>query len=263
MARSKLMDLQLRKTRYSEVGPHGTLKLVNIFNYLQDAADEHAIKLGLSAIQLRNMGYAWILHKVRVKVAQYPIWDKTLTIRTWPFMFNRLYEMRNFEVTDQDNETVLSAATCWIMLDLKKGRPARIDRTPFAEIMKGCNPVENNFSEIEELDQVHSELAFRVRAHDLDSNRHVNNSIYPAWAVETVPPWFIQKGMTGELDTLRPLEMEVNFLSAAVYGDEVVCQTQHLGSQERYYFIHQILRVGDGKVLSRLKSSWGKVSNEV
>ncbi|MBN1332359.1 MAG: hypothetical protein JW971_01230 [Synergistales bacterium] len=252
------IDQQSRKVRYSEVGSQGTLKLVHLFNYLQDAADEHATKLGVSAIQLRERGYAWVLYRVRVTVHRYPMWDETIYIRTWPFLFNKLYEMRNFEVTDSENGKILSAATCWLMLDLKRGRPSRIDRTPFADIMKGCKPVDNNLHEIDDIDRIDSELVFSVRAHDLDSNRHVNNSIYPEWAVETVPPWFLSHGLEKELESLRPVAMEVNFLTAARYGDEVVCQTQHIDGARSHCFLHRIIRSHDGKVLARVRSSWDK-----
>ncbi|MBP5352202.1 MAG: acyl-[acyl-carrier-protein] thioesterase, partial [Alphaproteobacteria bacterium] len=56
-----------------------------------------------------------------------------------------------------------------------------------------------------------------VRFDDIDVNEHVNNSIYPLWASESVAPNFRK--------THLPAQIEVAFKKEALYGEKVTVST--------------------------------------
>lgn len=242
--------------RYSECGATQKLKVVNIFNYLQDVADEHALKLGISTGQLQDHGYAWILYRYRLKIFRYPLCGETIKVRTWPWMDRNLYEMRILEVRDSEGSMLFEANTCWLMIDTDKGKPVRLNKSPFKDILKGKHEIINDLEEIPSLQKTESEIRFNVRLHDLDTNRHVNNAIYPEWVIETIPQWGENMVLTGKYQSFRPAEIDINYKSPAVYGDIVHCQTAVDDLEPEPVFLHRISRESDGKELARLRTRW-------
>ena len=242
--------------RYSECGASQRIKIVNIFHYLQDAADEHALSLGISAGQLQSHGYAWILYKSGLKINRYPLQGETISIRTWPWMQRNLYELRMLEVRDEEGQMLFEANTCWLMVDLAKGNPVRLNRTPFIEILRGENEIRDDFRNIPSLTESESEITFKVRLHDLDANRHVNNAIYPEWAIETIPQWGKNMDMMEKYQYYRPYRIEINYQNPALYGDRVLCQTAMTESVPDPVFLHRISRESDKKELARLRTTW-------
>lgn len=243
--------------RYSECGASQQLKIVNIFHYLQDVADEHALKMGIAAGELRDQGYSWILYRYGIRIHRYPLRGEKITIETWPWMHRNLYEMRAFNVCDEQGQILFEANTCWLMVDIEKGSPVRLNRTPYVDILKGEKKEALELEEIPDLKEPEAEIRFRVRLHDLDTNRHVNNAIYPEWAIETIPKWTESRGLTGSMMQFRPCRIEVNYKSSAFYGDMVLCSTTMIsGDSEIPVFVHKIRRASDNAELARLRTTW-------
>jgi len=244
------------RIRYSECGASGRIKVVNIFHYLQDAADDHALTMGVSAGELQENGFSWVLYRYGLEIRRYPVRGESIIINTWPSMYRNLYEMRAFMVTDSSGDILFEAKTCWLVIDLEKGGPVRLNRTPYADILKGGKDIAFDMDQIPELEGSCRELAFRVRLHDLDINRHVNNAIYPEWAIETIPQWKENKGDSGDMFGFRPWRIEINYKSAAHYGDTVLCRTAMASEEPEPVFIHRICGKSDGRELARLRTSW-------
>ena len=244
------------RIRYSECGASGRIKVVNIFHYLQDAADDHALSMGVSAGELQKNGFSWVLYRYGLKILRYPIRGESINIRTWPCMYRNLYEMRAFVVTDDSGGLLFEAKTCWLVIDLEKGNPVRLNRTPYADILKGGEEIPFDIDEIPELGSSYRELGFRVRFHDLDTNRHVNNAIYPEWAIESVPEWAGEKHDDENICRLRPWHIEINYKSAAHYGDTVLCRSAIASAEPELAFVHSIRNKADGRELARLRTSW-------
>jgi len=92
---------------------------------------------------------------------------------------------------------------------------------------------------------------FRVRFHDLDLNRHVNNVRYVEWAVETLDPSWLN---AHELTTLT-LEFR-----AETTGGDTVCSTVHPhdgeASSSTSSFRHLLKHDGDNRVLALATTTW-------
>ena len=78
--------------------------------------------------------------------------------------------------------------------------------------------------------------------------RHVNNTRYVEWALETVPDEVQEGG--------RPSAFEIAFRREAVYGDAVVARTRRLVDAGGPAFAHQLRADGAGHELARAASAW-------
>jgi medium-chain acyl-[acyl-carrier-protein] hydrolase len=244
------MDVYTRqfRVRYSETGSDGLLKPVQVFKYFQDAASEHAYEMGVSGLHLRPRNLAWVILQYRVKFLGYPRWNQTVYLKTWRHAERNLYEIRTYEIRDEQEQLLTEGKSVWVIIDAGRKRPVRLKNNMPPGLMTGAAPVENSCAEIPALSQPEFEQIFCIRRQDLDFNGHVNNTVFIEWALETVPELVVQH--------LLPCETEVNFLGDVGYGDTVKSQAQRLSNDMLPIFLYRITDNLNGHEKTRLRISW-------
>ncbi len=211
--------------RAYNVTPHGAASPLALCDFLQEAAGNHAERLGVSMESLLDNGQAWVLAFLRLKVDRYSDWHDMLTIETWPSGLDRLYATREFILSDDEGECA-RATSAWLVIDTERRRPLRPpaelydidtpDRPPALDVERSKMEVPDTTPEYER--------TFRVRYHDLDLNRHVNNVRYVEWATETFPAEWL------DMHVLRDLTLE--FRAEITAGDPVHVSTYARHTEE-------------------------------
>jgi acyl-ACP thioesterase len=246
--------------RAYNVTPHGVASPLALCDFLQETAGNHAERLGVSMESLLDNGQAWVLAFLRLKVDRYPDWHDTLTIETWPSGLDRLYAMREFVLSDDEGECA-RATSAWLVIDTKRRRPLRPpaklydidtpDRPPALDVDRAKMDVPDTSPE--------HERTFRVRYHDLDLNRHVNNVRYVEWATETLPAEW--------LDTHGLRDLTLEFRAETTAGDlvrgtahrvehdaNIRATTGETGTSHR--FRHHLLQAEENRTLALAQTVW-------
>ena len=236
--------------RSYEIDAGGRLSIPSIFNLLQDAASNHALRLGVSVHQLLEKNYTWVLSRMMLKMHGFPAWRDPVRIRTWPSGIQTVFAMRDFEILDKTGRILGSAVSAWIVIDADKRRPVR--PTSFADqinSVEGMRAFDHPLNKLPKVDAADVENRFFVRYHDLDINQHVNNVSYVEWLLESIPG-FGRQGLTLE-------ELEINYLGEAFKGDRIIsmCQKDNLSGAR---FSHSIVREEDQQELVRARTCWNQ-----
>jgi acyl-ACP thioesterase len=237
------------RVRSYEVDTRERLTLRALCGYLQEAAGIHAALLGASMARLRESGLAWVLHRLRLEVDDCPRQGDLVDVVTWPSRFDRVVADREFEVFDQAGRRLAAATSRWAVADLRLRRPVRMpefilqiggeERAAAVALTRGELPAVSEATTLK---------TFAVRRSDLDVVRHVNNTQYVGWLLETVPD---------EVEAeLRPWALELVFQREARYGDTVTSEAQGVTGEPGRAFAH-VLRHGDaGHELVRGVTFW-------
>jgi len=234
--------------RSYEVDAAGRLSIPSIFNLLQNAASEHALRLGVSVHQLLEKNITWVLSRMILRMESFPAWRDRIRVRTWPSGMQTVFALRDFEIRDHEGRTIGRATSAWIVIDADKRRPMR--PTSLADqinAIEGLHALDHPLNKLPKCEAPQHQSDFFVRYHDLDINQHVNNVSYIEWLLESVPAF-------GREDlTLR--ELELNFLGEAFKGDRVIakCRVED-ALQPR--FSHTIFREEDQAELIRARTLW-------
>lgn len=237
------------RVRYAETGVKGMIKPVSTVNYFQDIMTHHCAQMKVSAYDLLEIGFAWVVIKYHINIIRYPKWNDLITIRTWRYPFKNLYELRNFEIYDENESMLISAKSCWIVINLKSKRPARLSKSLPENMISGLqHPITDDIGSIPELETIDSERIFTTRMHDLDFNAHVNNSVYTVWALETVPEDIITQ--------YRPEEISIQYTGESLYGDRIKSEIQQVKTNPRTEFLHRLTSENTKKEITRLKTVW-------
>jgi medium-chain acyl-[acyl-carrier-protein] hydrolase len=238
-----------RTVRYAETGINGKLKPVCILNYFQDIASEHTDVLGVSAFDLFPKNLAWVVFRYQIHINDYPIWKNHLLIRTWRYPVNNLYELRQYEILDEHGNVLIASKSSWILTSISTKKPVRLNKNLPPELMEDKQkPISNDLISLPQTSDHDRSRSFSIRMHDLDFNRHVNNSVYVVWALESVSEKIIM--------TRRPKDIIVNYIGESLYGDGVTSLTQTIGANPSCSFLHAIVNNATQKEITRLKIQW-------
>ena len=249
------------RVRSYETGVRNRLSLPSVCNYLQEAAGEHAERLGFGILELQARGISWMLARLHLKLARDVPWGSDVKVVTWPSgIKGRLVALRDFRVfaapdgdagressrMDTDRETgetpILEGVSEWLTVDLAAQRivkPSeefmRIVPPDVARVALAAADGHGKFAAQAKVDQVARIL---VRRADHDFNDHVNNVHYVEWALEALPEAFRARSVR---------ELDIVFRQAAHAGDELEARAEIVdGANLRC----AIVRPADGALLA-------------
>jgi medium-chain acyl-[acyl-carrier-protein] hydrolase len=233
-----------------ETGPDGKLNLFSLFDYLQDAASNHAVMLGYGKEDLIKNNNFWVLSRIYGEMLRMPEWGEKLTVKTWPRGTDKLFALRDFEVRGEKAELIALATSSWLIIDISTRRIQRPDYTlsSYKNVKLGGNALPRNANKLEAVISDGQPFnRFNVKVSDLDVNLHTNNVRYLKWTVDSYNLDFVMNHF--------PVSVEINYLAESRYNDEIAVITAS-DNANGCIFNHSILRMTDYTELCRIKILW-------
>lgn len=164
------------------------LKPVSFMNYAQEIANRHATAIGFGYDDLISSHTAWVLSRMHIVFHNAPLWRDNVTFYTWHKGAEGLFYLRDFLMRGKDGETLVSATTSWLVLNLET---RKLVRNP--ELMDegtACmeNAVGTSCGKVRMPDGCASEMVMEhvVAYSDVDMNGHTNNAMYVEWAMNAI-----------------------------------------------------------------------------
>jgi medium-chain acyl-[acyl-carrier-protein] hydrolase len=248
------MDILQFKKEYRvhvyETNPDGRLNLYSLFNYLQDIASDHAVKLGFGRDDLMKDNRFWVLSRIYAVIDEWPCWEDTIVVKTWPNGTDKLFALRNYEVNYPDGRHIASGTSSWLILDRTTKKIQRPDSalTHFNFNLNTENSPLRYALKLEPAEETGLvSPVFKVKVSDLDVNFHTNNVRYLKWVNDNYDLDFVMKNV--------PQSAEINYLAESVYNEEIRIRTS-LEKNDDCFYNHSIIRTNDNKELCRIKIGW-------
>lgn len=171
---------QTRKIDYFQTATDGRIKLDALVRILQNAALDHVHEADRDARVIIAAGYAWILNKVILDIARYPVYGETVTVNTWHRGTKGFKSYREYEIL-AGNQRVATAASSWLFLDLARRKVVKVPKE--TDALYGVVPTMALDRDIEawkpDKNLVPDEsMEIITRRSDYDMLGHVNNAVY-------------------------------------------------------------------------------------
>ena len=232
------------KVHTYEVDIHNRLTVQTLAQFLQESASNHAALLGFGVEYLLGNNRTWVLSRLAIEIEEFIPLGETITIKTWPAATEKLFFIRDFEITNSKGSIIGSATSYWIFIDTKNSRPVHPSKKEivfdYENIERGFN---RSLSKLPSQEDMEPSRSFHVRYSDLDLNNHVNNIKYIEWGMEGIDPVYKKKHI--------PFRLEINFLSEAKY-DHIVELSMKKAISEN--FDHS-LYIANNEIC-RIKTGW-------
>ncbi len=228
---------ELFKIRASEVNEEATSTIPAICSLFQEVAGNHALTLNFDITQLHEQNLTWVLHRMNIKMKRYPKWREKVTIETWPAAGDALRAYRDYDIIDENKESIGCCLSYWMMINLKTRRPTRMPKEVLELRLENVDHVmEIKSNRLVPIEKIDAEKNFQVRNSDLDMNHHVNNTKYLEWMIETIP----------ENITKKISEVDIIFLREGLYQDKIRSLVE---LKEEHISHHQLINQ-DGETIA-------------
>ena len=174
-----------------EIGTKNKITNYGILALLEDIACLHSDKVGYGVKDIETKNRAWILLDWKLKVFKRPGYGEKVDIKTWARTIEKpqFFTYRDFKVFDKDGNIIAIATSKWVLIDVKKGKIAKLE-LELMDLYKTESEHVFNEQDVEKLnstEKVDSQIDYVVRRSDIDVNQHVNNLNYLNYAYEALP----------------------------------------------------------------------------
>lgn len=183
---------------FKEVDRFLYLKLDAFLQMLNTTSMYHTVSLGLAPDYMEKRGMVWVLYSWNLKLLKGEYYAKRLQFTTFALFHKDIYSHRYFLVKDEEGETIGYAVSVWIVIDFEKRKmvkvPVDVQDVYFQKLdseltNEQAHIVENLTTaplKKRRSPQYTHEKEMELRFHDIDSNGHVNNTVYAQWAMESL-----------------------------------------------------------------------------
>ena len=215
------------KTRitYYDLDFREKIKLSALLRMVHIAADVNANELGIGFTTLFPLNMSFVLQRFGLKTHRMPVYDEVVTIRTWPAEMARGTFIRSGDMHDQNGKKLMEWSSLWILFDLANrailkpsALPMQVPTLTDVEVNVKPEKVKLPQDEI----PVFSQHAHTVRYADVDTNMHMNNSIYGDLVGNAV----FANGDVGDWK-----EVQINYLGEARLGEEITVTSRKDGDE--------------------------------
>lgn len=238
--------------RSNEIDYRGQATLPALISYMHEAAWDNTVTLGISMYDLLKHDMTWVLQRMRVEMFRYPKHSEKITIKTWASGRERIFMHRDFRIYSADQELLGQATSVWLVMDMVKRQLVSLPEFITAlEVVPTEAPLPFAKGKLPQLQEITYEEQIPVRWHDIDLNRHVTNTRYLQWALDTLP--------TELLEQKQLQEMDIIFRAEAVLGDTVISAVAP--TDEQGIYLHKLSSQEAGKELVQARSEWRELKS--
>jgi acyl-ACP thioesterase len=236
--------------RSNEIDYRGQATLPALISYMHEAAWDNTVTLGISMYDLLERGMTWVLQRLRVEMFRYPKHSEKIFVQTWASGRERIFMHRDFRIYGADKELLGQATSVWLVMDMVKRQLSSLPEFITAlEVVPTHEPLPFAKGKLPVLQEAAYEEQIPVRWHDIDLNRHVTNTRYLQWALDTLPLEVLEQKELRELDII--------FRAESVLGDTVITAVAADGDDDVY--LHKLSSQETGKELVQARSVWKKI----
>ena len=231
-----------------EVDLSGELSLFALFNRFQDLAGMHAEFLQVGYKRLQESNLAWVLSRIKLHIKSLPHWGDTVLLATWPKGVNRLFAMRDFSLTSEKGQAMVLATSAWLLVDIDKNRPYRIENLPIDLQFPGAPHAIADVPDKIRMPEGAAVVCERpIWLSDIDTNQHVNNAQYAKWICDC---------FSGDQFRNRRLtSIQINYLEETLFGDTVSLSKAPTVESGSEYFIEGVSRAR-GSTVFHSRVTW-------
>ena len=186
-------DLHYCKRDFVPRFESGQISLRYLAAQCQDIAGEHAEKLGLGEQFKIDNQFLYVVMRYKGYFLS-PLTEKKYTLVTYPTFPGPLQMYRYFYLLDENEEVVFYFISLWIMMDsitrrIKLAKPFKTQILSVLPDLESIAPISDET--LSNFDYSEKELVwvneYQVKKEDIDSNGHMNNTIYFKIAQNVLP----------------------------------------------------------------------------
>jgi len=210
---------------YYDLDCRGKIKLSALLRMVHVAADANARELGAGYDVLAPLGMTFVLQRFGVSCFRMPAYYEDVLIRTWPSDVAKGTFLRRGDMYDTKGIKIMEWASLWLLFDINARKPLKPTAlpSPFPTLGDEGVLVMPEKVALPTDWQPFSQYNHIVSYRDVDTNMHMNNSIYGDLIGDAIFP-------TGESNMPDWAQVQINYLAEIRLGAEADVRAMREGN---------------------------------
>lgn len=193
----------------------GKLSLTAILKELELVAVKQLESMDISNHRMKQENMAFVLSKLRMKIVRIPKMNENLKASTTPQFTKGVCFLRKSQLGTLEGELLVDCQTAWVLIDPQNKKILRPSAFTYDLSLNKDEPYEMDVlkDRISVPDDMEFAFSKVVRFNDLDSNQHMNNTLYATIITDALPI---------EITSKHPVsEIRLHYCNECKYGDVI------------------------------------------
>jgi len=204
---------------YYDLDMKGDIKLSALMRIVQTAADQNAKEIGVGFSTLAPLNMSFVLQRFGIGITKMPAYDEIVTVRTWPDAIARGTFFRKGDMSDTNGKKLMEWASQWILFDIAERKilkPKALPTELQSVLNMGVEIMPKKIRADQSSGEFYSSYTHAVRYSEVDTNHHMNNSVYGDLISNALYPT-----MESAKNSAPLREVQINYLAETRLGEVI------------------------------------------
>jgi len=222
------------RINYYDLDFRGKVRLSALLRMVHIAADVNAREHGAGYDALAPLGMTFVLQRFGVSILRMPSYNEEIVIRTWPSGTEKGTFLRRGDMYDAKGEKIMEWASLWLLFDINERRPLKPTELPVELVCLGDEGVQVKPEKVSlptDWGKPFHSYNHTVSYRDVDTNMHMNNSIYGDLIGDAIFPISAFASEKSSEKSIELRRIQINYLAEMRLGAEVSITTHNDGNK--------------------------------
>ena len=172
--------------KYYECDVNSRLTLPMLLNIVIDTSEAQSELLERGGDFIKNLGLTWVITEHDLTISRLPKTNEKIIVTTEAREHNKYFCYRYFWLHDTQGNQLVEMMTTFVLMNLETRKMVSVPSELLAPYQSEKIKTIRRGEVFPDLDGEIKEVPFTIHFSDIDTNKHVNNSRYLGWMVDSL-----------------------------------------------------------------------------
>ena len=220
-----------KKVDYSKCDKNARLKILSMFNSIQDNSTNFLGTFGIDNITMKNKyNSAWVITKTLINIVNKPMWETNFTEKAQIINVSKIRFDIAFEAIDKDKNIIYKAKQQYCPIDLTTRKIRKIETVEFPDDLEKVDSIFEKTFERGSIEFSEDDLVEKVKVKytDIDFTKHTNNVKYVKFILDNLG--------SDILDIKQISDIQLDYLKESKENDLIKLYRKEINNNYYYQF---------------------------
>ncbi|WP_125714410.1 acyl-[acyl-carrier-protein] thioesterase [Companilactobacillus kedongensis] len=188
----------------------GDMRLSSLVDAMLLTSEKQLHQSDSDSSEMVKRGLGWVVVQYHMDVTSMPQLGQKLNVRTRATSYNKYFFYRDFWIDDLDGNNMVKLESAFVIIDVNERK--MVSAADKLDYMFGAEEITKikRFPRVKTPKEYDIKRDQQIGYYNIDVNRHVNNSYYFDWMVDSLGIEFVEKHRVKTMDIKYEKELDIN-----------------------------------------------------
>jgi medium-chain acyl-[acyl-carrier-protein] hydrolase len=187
----------------------GDIKISALLDVMLLASENQLKQKDADSVSMVKRGLGWVVTQYHLDIAKMPKVGQAVKVYTRATSYNKFFFYRDFWIDDLEGNRMVTLESAFVIIDIKKRKI--VSAADSLQDMFGSRETSKikRFARLREPDDFDTKDPQHIGYYNIDVNRHVNNTYYFDWMIDSLDIDFIATHKITSMDIKYDKELNI------------------------------------------------------